>query len=1029
MKGKFQKWLIIAIVAILTGVFFQFSIDKRSVSEQDFVFKPSPPPFLIDSSSWADSVITTLTLQEQIAQMFMVPAYPQNGKSDRNRVAHLIKNYHIGGVIFFHGTPEQITELTSYYQSISKIPLLFSIDGEWGPSMRIEKTIKYPRQMMLGAVDDNDLIYQMGREIGKQLRMLGIHVNFAPDVDVNNNPDNPVINSRSFGEVRENVARKGFLYMKGMQDEGIIAVAKHFPGHGDTDKDSHQDLPVIKHTKERLDSIELFPFKALIQGGVGGVMTAHLHIPAFDTTRNLPSTLSPVVCDSLLKKELKFKGLVFTDAMTMRSVSDLYEPVEANVRAIQAGNDMLLMSDEVEKTIRTIERMVDQGTIESYKIMASAEKILQSKAWAVLPHMKEKKIPELQLTDSLNSPYFELTRHKLIERSITLINNRNNILPLKNLQHLHIAAVGLGEGSEEFHKMLSIYCPLSSFHIDGSEDSLTRVELFDTLANYNLVLLSIHSDDFRASKDFGIREELLEFSDKVLLCYPTILTAFTNPYLLSEVHYLDRSQATLIAYENDSTTQSKAAQVIYGAIAARGKLPVTINPKYRAGKGIETKGQLRLRYTIPLEAHFNVKILQGIDSIAEDAISKRATPGCQVLVAKDGMVVWNKSYGYHTYDRQIKVSDDDMYDLASLTKIIAAVPSLMFLEQEGLIDITEPLSVYLPELDTTNKRKARIDDILLHQAGLKSWIPFYQSYLKPIYPNQKFASNRYSKRYPIKLGNRFYVNKQLKYQDNCFSHEPSVRFRIHVADGFYMNHALVDSLFLSIYASEIDKPGKYRYSDLGFYLFCRMIERLTDLPLDNYVSNYFYQPLGATTLGYKPLEKFDKKRIAPTENDLIFRKQIVQGYVHDPGAAMLGGVSGHAGLFSSANDLAKFMQMLLNGGTYGGDRYLEESMIEKYTSCVACNNGNRRGLGFDKPESDTTKNSPAIKDISSLSYGHSGFTGTMVWADPSTGILYIFLSNRVYPDAINNKLLEMNVRTNIQQIVYDALIHEEEKDL
>lgn len=954
--------------------------------------------------------------------MFMVASYPERGKEDRSRVAHLIKNHNIGGVIFFQGTPEQIIELTTYFQSISKTPLIFSIDGEWGPSMRLEKTIKYPRQMMLGAVDDNDLLYQMGRDIGKQLRMLGIHINFAPDVDVNNNPANPVINSRSFGEIRENVARKGFLYMKGMQDEGILAVAKHFPGHGDTDIDSHLDLPVINHPRARLDSIELFPFKALIQGGVGGVMTAHLQIPAYDTTQNLPATLSTFICDTLLKKELRFEGLVFTDAMTMNGVSEQFEPVDANIRAIQAGNDILLMSDEIEKTIKTIEKLIEQGKIDESIINVSSRKILRAKEWAVLPHLNISKYRGQVLLDSLNNSHFRLIRQKLIERSLTLIKNHNNILPLKDIQHLNIAAVALGEESTVFHHMLGNYYPLSSFQLTGHEDSISRVALFDTLAYYNLVILSVHSDDLRATRKFGVSEDLLEFSDKILLSYPTILSVFANPYLLSNVHYLKRSQAILIGYENDATTQSMAAQLIYGSIPANGRLPVSVNSDYTAGKGIDTKGQLRLKYTIPVEAGMDENTLGKIDSIANDAILKQAMPGCQVLVAKDGMVFWKKSYGYQTYDKKRKVLDSDIYDLASLTKIVATVPSIMYLEQEKQIDITKTLSTYLPELDTTNKRKIRIDDILLHQAGLTSWIPFYQSYLEPIYPKQKFASSRYSRRYPIKIGRRFYVNKHLKFKDGCFSYEPTVRYRIQVADGLYMNRSLVDSIFLAIYDSDVNKPGKYLYSDLGFYLFCKMIENLTELPMDYFTESYFYKPLGATTLGYKPLTKFERDRIAPTENDLVFRKQIVHGYVHDPGAAMLGGVSGHAGLFSSANDLAKYMQMLLNGGSYGGEEFLDKSLIDKYTSCVACYNGNRRGLGFDKPENDTTKNGPTIKGISQDSYGHSGFTGTMVWSDPSTGILYIFLSNRVYPDAINNKLLEMNVRTNIQQVVYDAMV-------
>lgn len=397
-------------------------------------------------------------------------------------------------------------------------------------------------------------------------------------------------------------------------------------------------------------------------------------------------------------------------------------------------------------------------------------------------------------------------------------------------------------------------------------------------------------------------------------------------------------------------------------------------------------------------------------------------PGCQVLIARDGKVILEKGYGFQTYDKVRPVEITDLYDLASITKIASTLPSLMLLDQNNKIDVSQPLSKYLPESDSTNKGKLILSDILLHQAGLESWIPFYVSTLEPIYPNQSFYSTHFSVDYPIQLNKKFFINKHLKYKDGYFSHTPSELYSVQVADNFYENHNLIDTIYKAIYASELTPPGKYLYSDLGFYLFRVMVERFSGQKFENYVDSVFYKPLGAYTMGFRPLERFEKDRIVPTENDIVFRKQIIHGYVHDPGAAMLGGVSGHAGLFATANDLGKYMQMLLNGGEYGGQRYLSNEIIKKYTSCYGCNNGNRRGLGFDKPPKDTAEPGPTMKGISLNSFGHTGFTGTVVWADPTTGILYIFLSNRVYPDSFNNKLIDMNVRTEVQRAIYDALI-------
>ena len=890
--------------------------------------------------------------------------------------------------------------------------------------MRLDSMTRYPRQMMLGAISDDDLIYDMGQDIARELKTLGIHLNFAPVVDVNNNPDNPVINSRSFGEMRNNVARKAMLYMKGMQDAGIMAVAKHFPGHGDTDTDSHYGLPVVHQSRSRLDSIELFPFRALISGGVSGVMVAHLNVLSLDTTPNLPATLSPLIVDSLLQKQMKFKGLVFTDAMGMKGITDVYKPEEANIKAVEAGNDILLMPEDEEETIDDLAKMIKKGEMDESEIDLHCRKILQAKEWAVLPTLKNTKLPPAALVDSLNSPYFDLMHRKLVEKAITLVDDKKKLIPFLRLDTCRFAVVSLGgQPDNKYQRTLTRYAKMSRFYFSGQETSDNIADVLDSLRHFNLVFLSIHSDDIRVRRNFGVSDRLMELADAILYNYPVVLNAFANPYLLRHLNYLDRNLALMVSYEDDSITQSVSAQMLFGAFGTEGSLPVSINDHYPAGTGVITHGDLRLQYTSPLEAGMNADMLGKIDSLAEDAIAQKATPGCEILVARNGKVFWQKSYGYQDYRKTRPVKNTDLYDLASVTKITATVPSLMFLDENGLIDIDKPLSTYLPELDTTNKAKLKIRDILLHQAGLEAWIPFYMSALQPVYPDQDFSSNKYSETYPIQIGKNYYVNKHLKFVAGSFSLAPSDSFPIQVANGLYMSRSWVDSIFYMIYRSKVSGERKYLYSDLGFYLFFRMIERMSNKPFAEYVDSMFYRPLGAYTLGYNPLHKFSADNIAPTEDDLIFRRQIIRGFVHDPGAAMLGGVSGHAGLFSSANDLAKMMQMYLNGGTYGGHRFLQQDEIDKFTSSMDGDNGNRRGLGFDKPQLDTTRSGgPTCKGISLSSYGHTGFTGTMVWMDPSTGLLYIFLSNRVYPDAMNKKLIQMDVRTNIQRAIYDAML-------
>lgn len=1018
MKRIFARVFTFILCIALFSLFIRFTSEKHNFNYEYKLRKRNVgPPFLSSPKEWIDSVFNSLTPSQKIAQLLMVAAYSNKTDYHKKEISRLVQKYNIGGLIFFQGSPYKQASLTNEYQSLAKTPLLIAMDAEWGLAMRLDSTIRYPKQMMLGAINNEKLIYEMGAHIAKQLKQIGVHLNFAPVIDVNNNPDNPVINYRSFGEERVNVARKGLLYMKGMQDNNIMAVAKHFPGHGDTDTDSHISLPLIPHSKQRLDSIELFPFKELINSGIAGVQVAHLSIPALDSSQNLASSLSEIIVNKLLKQNLGFKGLVITDAMSMGGITRHNKPEVANVKAILAGNDILLMPYNVPKTISLIQRQIRKGNITQSDIDARCKKVLAAKYWAGLSDYKPAKL--YNLTKELNTPEYQLLQRKLVESSLTLLRNKNNIIPLKRLDILKIASVALGcEMPNTFQNTLELYTKIDKICVENNV-SLSR--LSNKLDSSNLIIVSIHNTNRSISDNYGISDKVIEFADSLADRYNVILNIPANPYSIARFKNLKKLYGLIISYEDTEITQSLSAQLIFGAISSDGSLPVSANKDFPAGRRIKTKSNMRLKYTIPCEVKLDNDILTKIDSVALNAINEKATPGCQILVARDGKVIYNKSFGYHTYNRKREVKNSDLYDLASITKIASTMPLFMQLYEKGILDINEKISTYLPFLDTTDKRDIVLKDVLLHQSMLKSWIPFYKSTLEPIYPGQKFSSNKFSYSYPIKIGPGYFANKHLKYKEGYYSGEYSREFPVQVAKNLYMNKFFIDSIYYMIATSELNGEEGYKYSDLGFYLLYRIIEDKINSGFENYLDSEIYNTMGAFSLCFRPLKKFSKEQVIPTENDLVFRKQILQGYVHDPGAAMLGGVCGHAGLFSNANDLAKLMQMYLNGGTYGGKKYLKEKTIRYFTTCPDTRNGNRRALGFDKPETDTTKNGPAHEKVSPDSYGHTGFTGTMTWVDPEFKIVYIFLSNRVYPDAVNNKLIELNTRTEIQRIIYEAM--------
>jgi len=938
-----------------------------------------------------DSLMNQMTLSEQISQLMMVAMYPKKDNNHDDVISNLIKENKIGGLIVFQGSPEQVVTKLNKFQSESELPLLTAIDGEWGPAMRLSNSPAFPKAMALGATSDDSLIYYMGKEIAHELKRMGIFINFAPVVDVNNNPNNPVIGIRSFGENPENVIKKAGMYMNGMQDNGVIAVLKHFPGHGDTDRDSHKALPEILHDKDRLDSIELKPFKTLIKNGAMGVMTAHLHVPALDSNQSSISSLSPLVVRDLLKKEMKFKGLVFTDALNMKGAANSYGSGAVEVEALKAGNDVLLMPKDVPLAIESIKKAIADGQIERKQIEQSCRKILTYKYMLNISNKLNNSTDSL--SEELNNVKAELINRKLTENSLTMVINQNQIIPLKKLNQKKIVSLSIGSKKPiKFNSTLEKYTEIEKIHLANktAKNEMNRVATL--LKEDDILIVSFQGNIWTAEGNYGFNSKWRNYVSELANNHTVILVMLGNPYTLHNYAELDRLNAVLIAYQKTDVAQELAAQAIMGAAEANGKLPVSISKKYHVGFGLSLGKPIRLGFSTPEALNIDRLLLSKIDLIIEDGIINEAYPGCQVLVAKDGKVFYDKNFGYYTYDSIISVEDNSIYDIASITKIASTVITLMKLQDDGVVSLESTVGDYLSFIPDTNEyRNLKFKDILAHQAGLTSWIPFYLNTID-----------------------------SSGYKANTFSEKKTTDYSAQISDNLFIRDSFKDSIYSWIIQTPLRDKLEYLYSDIGYYFFLEIIEELNNESLDVLSNNLFYSPLGMRNTTFLPLKKFEKSQIVPTEDDTIFREQLIQGYVHDPGAAMLGGVGGHAGLFSTSNDLAILMQMLLNGGTYGGERFLSKEVIELYTSCQFCDEDNRRGAGFDKPVRDES-DGPTCNCISFESFGHSGFTGTYAWADPEENITYIFLSNRIYPSAENLKLIRKNIRTKIQEEIYKSL--------
>lgn len=977
------------------------------------------PSRLSPAQLWADSVYGRLTTEQRLGQLFMVAAYSGGEKMNRPLIEQLIREQGVGGLIFMQGTPTAQALQTNDYQKMSSIPLLIGMDAEWGLGMRLTGVRDFPRQLMLGAARDSTLVYNMAAAIANQCKRLGVHIDFAPVLDVNNNPNNPVINFRSFSEDKERVARWGYQYMRGLQEYGIMACAKHFPGHGDTDVDSHKDLPVISKSKEQLENVELYPFKRLIDQGIGAVMVAHLQVPSLDSNAQTPTTLSEPTITQLLKEDLGFKGLIFTDALNMQGVAKYFSPGEIDLKAFMAGNDVLLFSQDVASGKEQLKKALSDGRITEERLAESVKKILAAKYLAGLHQFTP--IDTNRCTEDLNQ-YVSSIRRKVADAAITLIRDPYQVIPnlhKNGFKKTAYLAIGIQTDNELTKRLFAQGLNDIYFAPDNAKGLKS---LLKKLNRYETVLLGVHKLSPYPGKQFGYTDLQWETIRSVSKLENCLVLHCGNPYALN--NYTE-AQAVMVAYDDAEETQQSLYRILMGQANTEGRLPVTVYAKARYGDGLVSMfnalGEVRDTLLFkqqqrdlvaehiastqaqpsgtdkqlvccvnPSALGIDINTLDKIDAFINDVIASGAFPGCRVLAASKGNVFYDKAFGRLRPDSNESVELNTVYDLASVTKTMATTLAVMKLYDQGKLNIYDALGKYLPSVRGTDKEQLILADILAHQAGLVAWIPFYKETLD-------------STKHPL---------------DSLYKSMPGGRYTIKVADKLYLRNDWRDSIWQQILRSPLENKGRYVYSDLDFMFLQKVVEQVSGRGLDQFLATMFFNPLGLKQTAFNAKRNLPKAQIAPSENDGYFRHQIIQGYVHDMGAAMLGGVSGHAGLFSTASDVATVYQMLLNGGVYKGKRYLKKSTVDLFTNKYS--GISRRGLGFDKPDI-TGRSSPCCQQASLKTFGHQGFTGTCVWADPEHDLVFVFLSNRTYPSAENKKINSLNVREKVQGYIYSSM--------
>ena len=933
------------------------------------------------SNKWVDSIYSSMNIDQKIGQLYSVWTASRYGQAEINEIKNIIDKYHIGGLIFSLGSINDQIISHNIFQKQSNIPLLISMDAEWGLGMRLEDGFSFPYNITLGAIREDSLIFNVGQRIGEHLKKMGVHLNFAPVSDVNTNPKNPIIGARSFGENKFNVSKKSIKYIEGLNESGVLAVGKHFPGHGDTRKDSHLTLPTLNYDSRRIDSIELYPFKQIINNGVDGIMTAHLKVKSLDD--KMITTLSRKIINDLLKVDLGFEGIVITDALDMKAIVDYSKGNYPDVDALIAGNDILLMPTDLKKSISEIKKAVLDGRVTEKRLEDAVKKILKTKYKVGLN--KYKPISKNNIKDQLNTHEDYALFEKLAEKSMTLIKNERNLIPLTLDKNLKVGLLNLGnDNSETFHNYLNNFRTVEKIDISDVK------QIKDAHKRYDKIIVSVHKPDKSPFADYKLSKNEISIINTLKKNNEIILVIFSNPYCLLDIN-LNGFESVLVAYQNSNIFQKKASEAIFGANDIDGVLPVTIGKNYEEGTSIVIKKSDILSFDHPVNLGVDMNKLNKIDSLINYAIKNKMTPGAQLLIAKNSNIIYHNSFGYKTYEKKQEINNNSIYDLASLTKILVSVPLLLKEFTHKNFDLNTKLADWFPDIDLNDKKNLSVKQLFSHYSGMKSWIPFYKKTIDSV------------------------TNKRI---DKYFSKTKSKDFPFQVLDELFIKN-YNDIIFNEIVNSELSDSLSYVYSDLPYFLLKFYLERTYKTSLDTQIKEFIYDKIGSSSLTYKPTIFFHKNSIVPTVIDDYFRFDIVQGHVHDMGAAMMDGVSGHAGLFGNSLDVAKVLQLFLQKGSYSKKLFFDEENFNLFNFRHFEDEKVRRGIGFDKPELDPDDPN-TCGCVSESSFGHYGFTGSMAWVDPEKEIIYVFLSNRTYPDESNNSLSEFNIRTELQKIVHEA---------
>ena len=1004
---RFNRFILVTALAILA-----MSVTARESAKLPNLFNNVDQ---VSMNQWVDSVFNSMSPEARIGQLIVAGVTPSGNEATRDQVKRLVTQNLVGGLIYENSSMADQAAMTNFAQSLATVPLMITIDGEWGLGMRLKEVPDFQRNLILGAIDNDMLLYEYGREVARQCRRMGIQVNFAPVLDVNDNPLNPVIGTRSFGESPELVARHAIAFARGLEDGGVMAVGKHFPGHGNSSEDSHKTLPVINKSLQEINTCELVPFRKFIEAGLSGILTAHLLVPALDKGQ-APTSLSPECVGTLLRNDLGFDGLIFTDALNMKGATQLLKG-SACVNALLAGNDVLLMPENITDEIAAVKAAVNGGTISQSIIDERCKKILRYKY--ALGLTSKQSVSTTNLLNDINSQRAEVLKRQLTAGSITVIKNNDNILPIHNLQSRRIAVATIGNEkgtASKFTRRCADYAQVQRFDLAKAG---TAAELAEQLhdGHFNTIIVEVGDDSELSRNALETIAKKCKNVIAVLTCKPYDIKKFGNAITHKHV------KAVVLTYENSTLAEDYAAQTIFGGNAAGGNLPISLafegkKTRYDAGHGIHYDAN-RLGYSIPAEVGLDNRLTSQIDSVCRLGVQQHAFPGCQVIVARHGKVIYKGAFGTIDYASTVKVDDNTLFGLASVSKATGTISGVMKAFDDGKFRLDDKASQYIPGLRDGDKEDITFRDLLYHETGMPASLNMWYMMMDEKSYTGDLIAGAEDATHTVKIMNGAWGHKDAKMRTDILSTVKTDKFNIAIADGLWGGRVTYDSIMNRMYHAKLGKK-KYLYSCCNFSLLADAVQRMTHSPLNYYVNNYIFAPLGAYHTMYRPLSKFSPDEIAYTEKDTYLRRQHIHGYVHDELAAFSGGVQGNAGLFSNANDLAKLFQMWLNGGTYGGVRLLKASTVETFTTQKSPNS--HRGLGFDKPVVGDPNESNTCAEATPETFGHTGFTGTCFWVDPKNDMIYIFLSNRVCPTRNNPNFGRISARSHIQSLIYKAII-------